>query len=305
MAFSRMPKCRVRPYGPPFHSAVCLPLGMNEGSPAIVVLLDSARSAEPPQSSGSVAASAPSTLPDAARVARPFSVSVSKTGSAFSKSSGSLASRSRSSSVGALGLGAAPRGVPLVPLLVGGLAALADLAGVGEHGLVDLEGPVRVEAQQLLGGGDLVGPERRAVRLAGAPGVRRGPGDDGAQAHEGRPVARPPALLQRGEERVDVLGVLRGAGGLGRAAPVDVDDLPPVRGVAGRHVLAERDVGVVLDGDLVRVVDDREVAELLVAGERRGLRRDALHEVTVGGEHPDVVVEHALAGAASGSSRPR
>ena len=98
MAFSRMPKCRVRPYGPPFHSCVCLPSGMNDGSPAIVVLLDSARSADPPHSSGSTGARAPRTFPDAARVARPFSVSVSNTGSTFSKPSGSLESTSRSSS---------------------------------------------------------------------------------------------------------------------------------------------------------------------------------------------------------------
>ena len=68
---------------------------MNEGSPAIVVLLDSARSAEPPHSSGSVAARAPRTLPDAARVARPFA-SASKTGRAFSKPSGREPSTSRS-----------------------------------------------------------------------------------------------------------------------------------------------------------------------------------------------------------------
>ena len=50
---------------------------------------------------------------------------------------------------------------------------------------VDLEGLLRVEAEQLLGGGDLVGAQGRAVRLAGAAGRGGGPGDDGVQAHEG------------------------------------------------------------------------------------------------------------------------
>jgi hypothetical protein len=78
-------------------------------------------------------------------------------------------------------------------------------------------------------------------------------------------------LVERREQGVDVLGVVGGAGRLVAPAPVDVDDLPAVGLVAHRDVLAERDVGVVLDGDLVRVVDDGEVAELLVARERRGL----------------------------------
>ena len=108
------------------------------------------------------------------------------------------------------------------------------------------------------------------------------------------------ALLERREQGVDVLGVVGGAGRVVRAAPVDVDDVPAVGLVALGDVLAERDVGVVLDRDLVGVVDDGEVAELLVAGERGGLGRNALHQVAVGGEHPHVVVEDALAGLGVG-----
>jgi hypothetical protein len=61
----------------------------------MVVLLLSARSAEPPQSSGSTGASASSTLPDAARVARPL-VSAGKSGSAEVQSSGSARAAIRS-----------------------------------------------------------------------------------------------------------------------------------------------------------------------------------------------------------------
>ena len=189
---------------------------------------------------------------------------------------------------------------------MGGLAALLDLAGAGEDVLVDLEGLLRVEAEQLLGRGDLGVAEGRAVRLAGAARLGGRPGDDRVQAHEGGLGARLPALLEGREQGVDVLGVVGGAGRVVRAAPVDVDDLPAVGLVALGDVLAERDVGVVLDRDLVRVVDDGEVAELLVAGERGGLGRHALHAgrrrrraPTRGGRR------RSRPGLASGSSRPR
>ena len=51
--------------------------------------------------------------------------------------------------------------------------------------------------------------------------------------------------------------------------PVDVLDVPAVGLVARGDVLGERDVGVVLDRDLVVVVDQGQVAELLGAGDAR------------------------------------
>ena len=56
MACSRMPKCSIRPYGLPGSILVCRSVGRKLGSPSGVVLLDSARSAEPPHSSGSFGA---------------------------------------------------------------------------------------------------------------------------------------------------------------------------------------------------------------------------------------------------------
>ena len=125
----------------------------------------------------------------------------------------------------------------------------------------------------------------------GGAGVLLGrgrPRDDRVEHDEGRGLGVLLRLLGRCVEGVDVLDVGLAVTGL---APVDVDDLPAVGPVARTHVLAEGDVGVVLDGDLVGVVDDVEVAELLVAGERAGLRGDALLHVAVGGEAPDRVVE--------------
>ena len=59
------------------------------------------------------------------------------------------------------------------------------------------------------------------------------------------------------------------------------------------NVLAKRDIRVALDGDLVVVVDDDQVAELLVARERGSLAGDALLDVAVAGDHVDEVIERA------------
>src|SRR5690606_23936925 len=59
---------------------------------------------------------------------------------------------------------------------------------------------------------------------------------------------------------------------------------------------AEGDAGTTFDGDVVVVVDPAEVGQLEVTGERGGLVRDALHEVTVAALHPNVVVEQVEAG---------
>src|SRR5688500_19665555 len=69
---SRTPKCSVRPYGPPDHIFVWRSAGRNDGSPLTAVLLLSARSADPPHSSGSAGYRAASTSPEALRVAMPF-----------------------------------------------------------------------------------------------------------------------------------------------------------------------------------------------------------------------------------------
>ncbi|MDH6113333.1 hypothetical protein P3T34_005548 [Kitasatospora sp. MAP12-44] len=85
MACSRMPKWIVRPYGSADFSA--LSAGRKELSSSIVVRLDSARSAEPPHSSGMTAPSAFSASPLALRVA--MSLPAGKLGSCRFQPSGS------------------------------------------------------------------------------------------------------------------------------------------------------------------------------------------------------------------------
>ncbi len=72
--------------------------------------------------------------------------------------------------------------------------------------------------------------------------------------------------------------------------------MPAVRLVTLADIFAEGDVGVVLDGDLVVVVDQDEVAELLVSGDRGRLAGHALLHVPVGRDAVDEVVEGALPG---------
>ena len=103
---------------------------------------------------------------------------------------------------------------------------------------------------------DLVVAQRRAVRLAGV-----------LQGRAGQPMMVRTAMI----DGLSVDGLGRVDGRLERRdvlAGVDALDVPAVRLVALEHVLAERDGGVVLDGDVVVVVEQDQVAELLVAGQR-------------------------------------
>src|SRR5207244_7851574 len=72
----------------------------------------------------------------------------------------------------------------LFPFGVQRLAALGNLPGVGDRLLLEGEGDVRVEVQDLLGSPDLGLAERGAVRGAGVLLVRRRPADDRAQRYE-------------------------------------------------------------------------------------------------------------------------
>lgn len=95
-----MPKWIVRPYLSASGSG--LPSGRNDESLSIVVLLEPARSAEPPHSSGMTAPSALRTWPEAARVATPLPGS--KTGSFSAQPAGSSFAWMRSNSAARSGL---------------------------------------------------------------------------------------------------------------------------------------------------------------------------------------------------------
>ena len=185
-----------------------------------------------------------------------------------------------------------------LPRLEASVPALAVLGGAGGGAGADLVHDRGVGVEHLLGVGaqgflqafEGLGAQLGAVDAAGVLLAGGRPTDDGAQRDE-RGLR---GLGLRGVE-----GIVQGGGvllvGAVLAEPVDALDVPAVGLVAGEDVLGEGDRGVVLDGDVVVVPDDGDVAELLGAGEGGGLGGDALFEAAVAGDDVDVVVEDGLA----------
>jgi hypothetical protein len=60
-----------------------------------------------------------------------------------------------------------------------------------------------------------------------------------------------------------------------------------------RDVLGERECGIALDRDVIAVVDPAEIAELQMAGERRGLAAHTLHHAAVAAQREDVIIEES------------
>ena len=77
----------------------------------------------------------------------------------------------------------------------------------------------------------------------------------------------------------------------------EVLDVPAVGLEATADVVGVGQLGLAVDGDPVVVVDADEPAEPEVAGERRRLVADALHEAPVAGDHVGVVVDEVAAEA--------
>lgn len=71
--------------------------------------------------------------------------------------------------------------------------------------------------------------------------------------------------------------------------------VPAVRLVALAHVLREGQVRLAVDGDLVVVVEDDELAQAQVARQGAGLGGDALLQAAVAADDVGVVVHHGRA----------
>ena len=219
-AVLRMPKCSTRPYGPPGNILLCRSGGRKLGSPSGVVLLDSARSAEPPHNSGSLGAIAVSTSPDALRVAMPWR----RRGTwAALHQLGELAGLQPLVQRMGLRIGRGPLVIARLPGLLGCVAALRNLR-VCSRTSSDTSKPVVGSPRSSWSPRP---PRRRARRrAAGGLQLRSGPADDRAEANEAGLVGHCPRRIQRFCEGGDVLGVRAVAIG-----PVDVLDMPAVRGI--------------------------------------------------------------------------
>ena len=294
MACSRMPKCRIRPYGDRGRAAGRA--GTTVARRRSWCSCCSARSAEPPQSSGITRVERVEHL--AAGLAggdRPCSPANSGSLRVPAVRQPALARSGRARRPGP----GWPPPRPVESGLPGGVrvaAAVDDLAGVGEHLVRAVKLTSGSKPEDLLGLRDLVGAERGAVGLAGVLLVRRRPADDRLRTDDRGSAARsrpgPPT------------NAVRTAPGR-RRRRVDVLHVPAVGLVARGDVLAERDVGVALDRDVVVVVEHDQVAELLVAGQRLASEETPSSMSPSETKHADGVVEDALARRASGSNRPR
>ncbi len=177
-------------------------------------------------------------------------------------------------------------------LLVEGQPLPAQVLAAGAHaGCEVLAHPVGDEELRVLGPAvvalgelDLLLAERLAVSGVGVLLVGRAPGDVAVDDDEGRALLLVLEGLEGALQHLEVVGVPHAR------------HVPAIGDEAGGDVLAERPLGVALDGDLVVVVDPAQVGELEVAGQGGGLARDALHHAAVAGHRVDVVVEHGEIG---------
>ena len=94
-----------------------------------------------------------------------------------------------------------------------------------------------------------------------------------------------PAAVQGATRAIDV----------GVVVAVAFDHVPPGGAVARGNVLAGRQVGRAVDGDAVRIPQHLEAPEPQVPGEADRLVVDALHQATVAGNNPSVVIDQRVA----------
>ena len=138
---------------------------------------------------------------------------------------------------------------------------------------------------------DVLGRERVAVGLVVVGPLRRGGADVGAQDEQAR------AVLDRfgGEQRL-----LQGVAVVGDLA--EVLDVPAVGLEALADVVGGGQLGRAVDRDPVVIEHDVEATQPEMAGERRGLVADALHQTAVAGDRPGVVIDQTGAEAVAQES---
>jgi len=170
-----------------------------------------------------------------------------------------------------------PAGDGVVPGDVQLLPALGDLPGVVQDR--HLVGGVRIDAKGCLHLAEPVRTHGPGVSVVRPRQLGDRVTDHGTQAHEDGPVRHRSRGGEDGGDLVQVLGV------------VDREDLPAVGKETPCHVLPEGDPGRSLDGDAVVVPDQRQPGEAEGTGKRGSLPGDALLQVAIGGEAPDVRAE--------------
>ena len=156
-------------------------------------------------------------------------------------------------------------------------AALADRLEVRGDVIRDVEGGLQWVAERLLRLRYALGTERRAVNAEGVR-LRRAEADDRAGADE-RGALR--LSLRRRQCGTYLVGI----------HAVDLLHVPADSAEASRNVLRERQADGAGQRDLVLVVEIDQLAQPEMTGERGGLGGDPFHQVAVGDDAVDVVVD--------------
>ena len=104
---------------------------------------------------------------------------------------------------------------------------------------------------------------------------------------------------------VSACAAVEGGADLVRVHAVDLLHMPADSAEAGRDVLREGEADGAGQGDLVLVVEIDQLAELEVTGERSGLGGDPFHQVAVGDDAVDVVIDDLVARAVEGRGQER
>ena len=98
-------------------------------------------------------------------------------------------------------------------------------------------------------------------------------------------VGRSASALRRGQRQLDG----------GEIVAVGHPEHPPAIGLEpAPDVLGEGEGRLAIDGDVIVVVDQRDLAQPQVAGDRRGLAGDSLHHVAIAHESPDPMIDHRV-----------
>ncbi len=139
-------------------------------------------------------------------------------------------------------------------------------------------------AEDLLGLLHFLRAEGRAVGGGGVHLGGRGVADVGPEHDERRAGFLAPGGIERQVDGVEVIAVIH------------VLHVPAICLEALAHVLAEGERGIAVDGDVVVVVDEAELAQPEVSRKAGRFAGDAFHEVTIAAEAPDPVVDDFHAG---------
>ena len=159
--------------------------------------------------------------------------------------------------------------------------------GVCEEGVdqvVHEERLLRRIAHALLGEADLLFTKWRTMGRGGVLGIGRAMRDVSATRDQGRSLLLCDGSFYRLGDRLPIVAVHLGG--------VPADSIE-----ASEDVLAERDVGAAVDGDVVVVIEIDEATQAEMAGKRGGLAAHSLHQVAVGHEGEGAMVDEVGAEA--------